>query len=163
MNEYKYEGEFKNGKYHGYGILIKNNKKYSGFFKNNEFDGLGTIETDKYIEKGTWKNSMRQGVFKKLCKITEKSYFIEYYKNIAITKKEAKFKFNEFYLNTVKKIEINIKPGNCIVCCENNANSVNVQCGHVIACYSCMTNNKLNLCPICRTPNKKVIRLYYSS
>ncbi len=60
----KYIGDFKDGKYHGYGQYRHfNGEYYTGYFKNNERHGLGTIiydNGDTYT--GNWKNHYREGV-----------------------------------------------------------------------------------------------------
>ena len=52
----------------------------------------------------------------------------------------------------------------CIICFENNRDSVCYPCGHSFACLSCA--NKLKTvgakCAICRTPLKDIIRLHIS-
>ena len=55
----KYEGEFKNGKYHGRGVYQKyNGFKYEGQFQNDQFNGYGSIfYTNKTKYEGGFKNN----------------------------------------------------------------------------------------------------------
>jgi hypothetical protein len=59
----KYEGELKDGKYHGQGALtFRDGRKYTGEFKKNKFDGQGTmnyLDGSKY--EGQWKDGYKQG------------------------------------------------------------------------------------------------------
>ena len=58
-----YDGEFKNGKFHGQGILIDPlGTKYAGEWKNGMPDGKGTLtdsDGTKFI--GEWKNGKKDG------------------------------------------------------------------------------------------------------
>lgn len=59
---YKYLGYFKNDKFHGYGILIKEDGYiYQGEFRNGKPSGYGIENTDKYNYKGFFMNSKFQG------------------------------------------------------------------------------------------------------
>jgi hypothetical protein len=59
----KYEGPWKNGQYHGFGILtIHTGSKYTGEFKNNVYNGQGTFiwaDGRKYV--GAYINGKRNG------------------------------------------------------------------------------------------------------
>lgn len=55
-----YEGDFKNGKKHGLGILtLSNNEKFHGHFENEKAFGEGTFENSdgKIIVIGRWENN----------------------------------------------------------------------------------------------------------
>lgn len=58
----KYEGEFKDGMYHGVGVFTSDGSRYEGEFKDNHFNGRGTLthpNGNKYI--GEFKDGMRNG------------------------------------------------------------------------------------------------------
>ena len=42
--------------------------------------------------------------------------------------------------------------GECIICYENDSNTVIVSCGHQALCETCATTLTFTECPICRTP-----------
>lgn len=46
----------------------------------------------------------------------------------------------------------------CVICYENDYNSVFLACGHVIACIECA--EKVNECPFCRTRCTGVMKIY---
>lgn len=50
----------------------------------------------------------------------------------------------------------------CVVCMDEKRNAVCIPCGHVAACFECLTDvkNLTGLCPVCRGPIREVIRLY---
>ena len=55
----KYEGEVKNGKYHGYGVIIlPDGAKYEGEWKQGAFSGQGKLtQTDGVVFEGQWENN----------------------------------------------------------------------------------------------------------
>ena len=57
----KYEGEWKNGKYHGQGIMtFPDGSMYEGEFKDGEYNGQGTFtfpDGGKYV--GSWKGGLK--------------------------------------------------------------------------------------------------------
>ena len=58
----KYEGDFKNGKYNGYGIMSHDHFHYSGFFKNGLPHGRGTfVLRNIFRSVGYYKNGKRHG------------------------------------------------------------------------------------------------------
>ena len=61
---YKYIGEFKNNKYHGYGIgTFKDGEKYVGQFKQGKYNGQGKttfVNGNKHI--GEYKHGQRNGL-----------------------------------------------------------------------------------------------------
>jgi len=58
----KYNGDWLNNRYHGYGTLNFNGKKYEGEFKNGKRNGKG-IHTCKYLKyDGEWKNDRQNGI-----------------------------------------------------------------------------------------------------
>ena len=58
-----YEGFWNNDQYHGQGTLRKNTFIYTGEFKNGKFDGYGIIDyrTEEMTYKGYFKNGLRHG------------------------------------------------------------------------------------------------------
>jgi len=48
----------------------------------------------------------------------------------------------------------------CTICYTNYANATNIDCGHVIACMTCLSICKK--CPICRISNDNIIQLFNS-
>lgn len=48
----------------------------------------------------------------------------------------------------------------CKICYDNEYNSVFIPCGHVIACVKCAAI--LIECPVCRSPFKNVMKVYFS-
>lgn len=59
----QYEGQWKDGNYHGYGVLkFRNGESYDGHFSNGTFDGKGTFNYDdgsKY--EGEWVRGQKNG------------------------------------------------------------------------------------------------------
>lgn len=52
---YRYEGEFVNGTFQGYGSLIYPRRTLTGMWKNNKLDGEGTLTLDNGVSyKGIW-------------------------------------------------------------------------------------------------------------
>eukprot|EP00828_Plagiopyla_frontata_P022204 TRINITY_DN2879_c0_g1_i2.p1 TRINITY_DN2879_c0_g1~~TRINITY_DN2879_c0_g1_i2.p1 ORF type:complete len:283 (-),score=38.46 TRINITY_DN2879_c0_g1_i2:323-1171(-) len=49
----------------------------------------------------------------------------------------------------------------CLICCANQANAVNLNCGHGGLCYDCAIEimKKNNECYLCRAPIKEVLQL----
>ena len=60
---YRYAGQFKDGRFHGYGTLAHNNGgKYVGGWKKGQYNGQGTLifpSGGKYV--GGWKDSLPFG------------------------------------------------------------------------------------------------------
>lgn len=46
----------------------------------------------------------------------------------------------------------------CVICLENRANGVILDCGHMFTCVSC--GNQLRRCPVCRGHIRKIIRVF---
>lgn len=65
-----------------------------------------------------------------------------------------------------KKLQINDddddKPDNtCVICMENEIDSVILECGHMAICYSCsIIPSFKRKCPICRRPIQRVKQIY---
>ena len=108
-NDWKYEGEFKNGVASGFGIMYSNNKKeyqgdwkngrrggigqefddddklkYQGEYKENRKHGIGIQFGENYIYEGEWKNDKIEG------------YGISIYKNKDLQKYEGEWKNDVF-------------------------------------------------------------------
>jgi hypothetical protein len=65
-SSYTYEGNFKNGKFEGFGVFIDKNQQYEGNFKNGEYHGLGTLngryqDRTKFQYQGNFKNNKFHG------------------------------------------------------------------------------------------------------
>ena len=59
---YKYLGYYKKNKYHGFGILIKENEDcYFGEFRNGQKNGFGYFYTKKFIYKGFFYCNKKEG------------------------------------------------------------------------------------------------------
>lgn len=59
---YKYLGYYKNNKFHGFGILIKENQEcYYGEFRDGLKNGFGYLYTKKYIYKGFFYSDKKEG------------------------------------------------------------------------------------------------------
>ena len=58
-----YKGDWKLGKFHGFGILVTVDKLYEGYFINGMRNGYGTLTLIAYGSKyvGEWCNNLRQG------------------------------------------------------------------------------------------------------
>ena len=58
----KYEGEWKNNKMHGYGIISwPDGKFFEGEFYEDKKEGFGVYYSNKKIYIGMWKNSLLNG------------------------------------------------------------------------------------------------------
>jgi hypothetical protein len=55
--------------------------------------------------------------------------------------------------------------GKCVICTEENIDSVLYACGHMCSCFKCSYNlkQKGHNCPVCRAPIKDVLRAYRSN
>ena len=59
---YKYIGYYKNNKFHGFGILVKENDEcYFGEFRDGLKNGFGLLHTPKYIYKGFFYKDKKEG------------------------------------------------------------------------------------------------------
>ena len=58
-----YEGEFKDGKFHGQGTYTyaENKHVYTGMFSNGYFDGVGRLEMGNYLYEGSFKKDNPDG------------------------------------------------------------------------------------------------------
>jgi len=48
---------------------------------------------------------------------------------------------------------------NCIICFDNIKTTAFIPCGHLCCCFNCADNCNLK-CPICRTENKTIQKIY---
>lgn len=55
----RYEGEFKNGRYHGKGRLTFQKERYEGDFQNGKYHGMGTYFYPEGKWTGEWKDGIR--------------------------------------------------------------------------------------------------------
>ena len=62
LDELMYEGEFLDGKYHGYGKYSSSYGTYEGEFKNGERDGQGTLILHGVKYVGDFKNGNKHGM-----------------------------------------------------------------------------------------------------
>ncbi len=46
-NKYEYEGEFKNNKYHGFGVLVDGLERYEGYFSKGLKNGSGKLSDNE--------------------------------------------------------------------------------------------------------------------
>ncbi|KYR00849.1 hypothetical protein DLAC_02906 [Tieghemostelium lacteum] len=53
------------------------------------------------------------------------------------------------------------KNSQCVICWENNINTVILNCGHAILCMNC--THRVKDCPICRQPLSKIVQVYHIS
>lgn len=57
-----------------------------------------------------------------------------------------------------KPLDFNNKKGDCIVCCENERDSLLLPCKHNAMCLKC--SKPLKECPICKIKIEEIIRIY---
>ena len=105
----KYEGDFVNGKYEGYGELYDKNGniKYKGFFKNNKFEGNGKLYGNNFDYIGSFMNGLKHGKgieYHKNGKIHFEGIFIndKYERNVKLYYDNGAIEFEGFYLNGLK-------------------------------------------------------------
>lgn len=181
QNNDKYVGECMFGKKDGFGRYyyakpvsnrINNthsSASYTGFFSCDKMNGIGTYEDDNNIYKGIWRNDKKCGKFYRTNKRINKTYLQEWKNDKLINNKNIQYiqpdalqttkenpkkkprQFQTIYKGVEKR---------CIGCYDQYTNAVNITCGHVIMCYTCL--NKCETCPICRVSNDKIIKLYSS-
>lgn len=48
----------------------------------------------------------------------------------------------------------------CVICLEHSASHVVVPCGHLSLCEACCPILSDGLCPVCRQPSEKIIRVF---
>lgn len=55
-----------------------------------------------------------------------------------------------------------LEGGKCVICTEQESDTVFYECGHICACYLCSMNlkQKNHNCPVCRAPIKDILRTY---
>ena len=65
LNQVVYIGSFRDGKWHGHGILEKKDESiYVGEFKEDKRHGMGKITTSNWTYDGEWKEGLITGVGK---------------------------------------------------------------------------------------------------
>lgn len=159
-NSDEYTGMFRNSHMTGYGIYsFANGDNYSGYFVNDVPHGIGTYQTPKWIMKGNWVNSERDGWFTLTIKDTKVTKLQRYAKNILQHEKIIQYVTPET-LKTTPQVSIvmqKYQPKQC-VSCDKAADSVIEACGHVICCWTCLA--RLTVCPLCRVEIGKKIKMY---
>lgn len=171
-NNDQYIGECKFGKKDGFGIyyyarLLNTTATYTGFFLNDKMNGIGTYEDEFNIYKGTWRNDKKCGTFYRTNKRISETYLQEWRNDKIISTKVVQY-IQPSALRTTKEnpkkqprqhqVKYKGVEKKCIGCYHQSANAVNVSCGHVIMCFTCLS--KCEKCPICRVSNEQIIRLY---
>jgi len=56
-------------------------------------------------------------------------------------------------------------PSQCVICCDGECTHALIPCGHLCLCDECVRlimddAESLSLCPVCREPSSKAIRVY---
>lgn len=76
--EYKYEGDFVNGKFNGKGIYTTRTSTYTGDWKNGKKEGKGVYTSDNYTYAGDFREDHETGYGKKTYKDgkIEEGYFV---------------------------------------------------------------------------------------
>jgi len=69
-------------------------------------------------------------------------------------------KSNTTQVKVEVKTEEEDKKDRCIVCFENEINTVCVPCGHLCLCFPCVSKLQGNECPVCRKTTSLIIRTY---
>jgi len=60
-----------------------------------------------------------------------------------------------------KSPSFNSNDGKCVICYDQKANVLLVDCGHLTICFSCSEKLQVYVCPSCRTPIAKTpIRVF---
>ncbi len=61
-NGQRYQGNFNNGVFHGHGILIENTLRYEGNFQDGKFHGHGSLQlSNGGSYEGSWENGAKHG------------------------------------------------------------------------------------------------------
>ena len=97
---YKYEGEFVNGKFQGYGSLIYARRTLTGMWKNNKLEGEGTLTLDNGVSyKGIWDD----GHWVRFSDSATEQPFREALDSIVDTRDPRYFDYNRHMVN-IKKV-----------------------------------------------------------
>jgi len=165
-----YIGECLLGYFDGYGkYKYKDGSEYCGFFAYDRMDGIGTFENEEIITKGSWRHDMKHGRFTTTEKNTHETYYILYIDDKMVHKQKRQYVPPEHLktsqkikkVNKKKKINASNKSENkCSICYVAHPNATINNCGHVSACYECLS--QCNKCPICNSPVDNIIKLYFT-
>mmetsp|Transcript_3771 Transcript_3771/g.4182 ORF Transcript_3771/g.4182 Transcript_3771/m.4182 type:complete len:300 (-) Transcript_3771:28-927(-) len=63
-------------------------------------------------------------------------------------------------VDAVQKTTDQSENNECKVCFDNPINSVIVDCGHSCLCMTCVESHEFKVCPVCRTPVTKIVKVY---
>lgn len=166
-NKDTYTGSSVLGRPDGFGVYrFANGGVYTGFFSYGKFSGIGTYEDEKNIYKGQWRADCKHGVFIRTNKITKRSQRQVWIQGKRQQTVERSYCPPETLITTEKRYKVIKKRASkykgvakkCVCCEEEFANATNEACGHVYACYGCLS--QCESCGICKTPITSVIQLY---
>ena len=170
-NDFTYTGEFNNeGKRHGFGDLVFENKKYIGNFVNDYPDGKGQLITDE-LETGI--NSVFEGNFiggkqhgeGRLTDSDGHEWYVMWDHGVLQNKQPFHIKTIQDLTAKVEKLTEqcnNSSDVTCKVCMNEQANIATVPCGHLSMCQQCeqrMHHTQGKRCPICRTHYKSTVKI----
>ena len=166
----RYVGECKFGKMDGYGkYTYRTSPTYTGFFSFGKMHGIGTFEDNINIYKGTWRNDKKHGIFYRTQKQLFQTFAQKWNKGKLVKSERIQY-IQPDALRTVKDNPIRVPKKyqtsyrgtekKCMACLDKPSNATNINCGHVMMCYECLT--KCDRCPICRAPIEQIIRLFVS-
>ncbi len=79
----------------------------------------------------------------------------------SLRSKRVEIKIEDDFESKFKEIKINDDDDEkkCIVCFENNKNTVFLPCGHVVSCAKC--SSSVTKCPACRQLFKTIAKIYF--
>lgn len=144
-----YEGQWKNGKYHGGGHHIDvNGDEYLGKFESGYKHGYGKMiyASTGDIYEGDWLDGQRHGTGK----YTELATGNVYEGGWLHDRKHGAFVLTGTFPEEEKSL--------CTICYDQELSTAFVPCGHVIACQLCA--RQLHECPMCRRPVQARQELY---
>lgn len=144
-----YEGQIKDGEFHGQGHLIYlNGDEYTGTLISGGRSGHGTMTyRNGDIYEGDWQADQHHGQGK----YTEKRTGNVYEGNWEEGKKHGTG--TTFWKCSEEETRM------CRICYCNEADAAFYDCGHVVACVGCA--RRVEDCPVCRRRVRDVIRLFY--
>lgn len=144
-----YEGQWKDGKYHGGGYHIDTNgDEYLGKFENGLKHGFGKMiyAATGDIYEGEWSQDKHHGQGR----LTELSSGNVFEGGWLKGRKHGPFVLK----GTVTEEEKSC----CTICYDQEMTTAFYDCGHVVACRDCA--NRITICPVCRRDVHARLQLY---
>ena len=115
---------------------------YVSIFKDDEweFKHIYSILLDHESDRISWENKYNSNME------IEGEFFIGI-DVVVYVSPEVEDRYDEDYDYKLKK---SIKEDECVICCDNKANILYIECLHFVVCDGCDKKGKFSKCPLCR-------------